>query len=835
MESASALAPESKRLSSGDVMYNVEGVKESVQMSRANKNVQYSHDTIKNSNKSHKVATKSQLQIISYPPIHNCLLSVKAGPGSGKTFTLTSRVAHLIKNYDMKPNEILVLSMANRSVASLRNSLIEELGEEVTSQIDLSTFHLFCGRLVDNYQNIYFPHLKGKRLMDDLSWRLFSSIFLNKFINLDGKSIQGSLSPTNLEKLVSLVRNDKLTSEQAAEKFKINKEYVDSLLKYLDDNGVIRYNDLINNAKKIIDMSLSIQNSYPESGFPDSTSTPPYIDQLYNYKVVIVDEFQDMYEDLLTVVNYVAKYPTVGQPTNTCKHITIAGDPNQSIYEFLGSKSEIMEDVEKQFPPSLKIEHKIINESFRCSPEILDGAIKTCLGEEGLSKNFYSVKESTHLPVLSEFKDPTEEYNFIINEIIRICCLLGGLIKLSDIAILARSNREIEDINRILADNYGIGFNKLSSSLSWTKSKAHILLTILTAIESSSNNELLLLYLLLSIDEDLGKKSRISKLFSLSRKWGLAENVKGDVLEQYLISNFHGNLMQNKDFSIKKIFKKTHGVKIEKFQILMDNIMEIRIALSRNYSNQTPELILENLLTISDKLGLLDYLNEPPSPSRLMTLSELRMQDLTYKKELLNQLKSFHRSLLMNYQTYLDQDVLHNSGDNFLKFFLKNYNEDYPIMSGELVNTSTIHAAKGLEFPIVFIPGSSNYSKGPWCSILTRQQEIPYSGSRLLYVASTRAKNLLYLGSKSSIGEVDEQVLDKFTTRPPQFHNELMRQLSNDLNRPLPSKAKLHEGAKLLNSFSQLRQQRFFHTFAARYNNNVINISSNLLNLCKRR
>lgn len=775
----------------------------------------------------HEVATESQRRIIDHPPTHNCLLTVKAGPGSGKTFTLTNRVANLIKNHLLKPSEILVLSMANRSVISLRNALTRELGEDITSQIDLSTFHLFCGKLVDNYHEQYSPQLKNKRLMDDLNWRLFSTIFLNKFINLNGKSIQGTLTASNFEKLVSSVRTGKLTIEEAAKQFKVNKEYLESLLEYLDANGVIRYNDLISNAKRIIDASLEPGN---QNG---------YIGQLHNYKVVIVDEFQDMYDDLLTVVEYVVKYPTEGKEPNTCKHITIAGDPHQSIYEFLGSRFEMMDEIETHFP-NLQVEHKLINECFRCSPEILDGAIKTCQGNTDLTSHFQSVKEPGHLPVLSVFKDPTEEYNFIINEIIRICCELGGLIKLSDIAILARSNKEIEDFNRILSDNYGISYNKLNSSLSWVKSKVHIFLTILNLLESNNNNELLLLYLLLSIDTDLGNKTRVSKLFSLSRKWGQHENLKFDVLEDYLINNLHGNLINDKDYSIKKIYKKGHESKIKSFELLIDSVVDIRTNLSQNYSNQTPDTILECLLQLVEKLKLINYLNEPPAPKRLLTLSQLEMTNLNYKKDLSSDLNAFHRSLLMSYKTYTQQDILNTQGDNFLKYFLKSYNDDYPLISNDLVNTSTIHAAKGLEFPVVFIPGSSNYYNGPWCLILTRQTPVPSSGARLLYVGLTRAKNLLYLGAKCSIGEIDDEVLDSYTTMAPKFNDSFLLLLSKDLNRKNPSSHKLQQGVKLFKSFNQLQNQKFLHTSAIvqqqlghRYG--VFNKSINLLNLCKRK
>lgn len=757
-------------------------------------------DAIASEKESFNNATESQSLIITYPPDHNCILSVKAGPGSGKTRTLTSRIAYLIRQHGIAPNEILVLSMANRSVLSLRDSLVEILEEDITKEINLSTFHLFCARLVDQNASHYLPHLGKRKLVDDQSWRYFSTIFLGKYVKLDGHNIDGTLSASKFEELISLVRSGQLTSQEAAVKFNVNQKYVESLMKYLDSTGMIRYNDLINNAMKIIELSRDGE----------------YIKELHHYKVVVVDEFQDMYHNLLSIIEMVVKYPTINHPLGTSKHLTIAGDPNQSIYEFLGSKPQIMDEIERHFcndVKEIKVEHKIIEESFRCTPEVLECALTTCLGPHNeMSNRIKSVKSSGHLPVIKYFKSPSEEYNFIIEEIVRLCCELGGLVRLSDFVILARTNKEVEEINRILTENYGINYNKLSSSLSWLKSKVQILLNILTVIERSNGCELSLMCLLMYLDREMGNKTRISKMFTLSRSWGIESGIRGsDCLEDYLISNSLNDVP--KKFSIKSIYKTPRHLKsLSKVNNFLNLVVDERTILGQEYDTQTPDMILQSLLNIVEGLGLKDYMNEPTSLRRFMDVNMTDHEVFKYRKGLLNELKAFNASLNACYQSYLQQDVLSVTGDSFLRYFIKNYAEDFQVLSDDLINTSTIHAAKGLEFPFVFVVGTSVYGSGSWSTILNGSSEIPSSESRLLYVAMTRSRNLLYLGTSSQIADISDRLIDSFTTQLPNLNDSFLNRLSRDLKRSLPTPTKVYEGKQLYKQFGLLASTRGYHT-----------------------
>lgn len=767
-------------------------------------------------------ATESQAKVIEFPPDMNSILVVKAGPGSGKTSTIVKRIAYMISMEKLRPEEILVLSMANRSVNSLKKYLTNALGENLVSNISINTFHSFCGGLVDQYGDQYSSAFKKKTLMDDLSWRSFSSIFLGKAIQLNGRKMEGNLTPPSLERLLIEVKSGNLTVPQAAYKYKVTKEYIEALVMYLESNGMIRYHDLLTNAMDLIELSLQ----------PQLDGMQKLISLLQGFKAVIVDEFQDIHPQLLLVVKAVIQYPTNEFTHGTKKHLTIAGDPNQSIYEFLGSKPELIQRIELEFPDT-EVAQLQIHESFRITPEILNAVTDTCLKPSGLynsDQNLISVRENGHKPIISKHSSNKDEYAFIASEIIRLICLLGGLLKPSDFAILTRSNKEIEEISKFFAQRYNIKCNRFSLSALWIKSKVHILLDILNVIIKGPGSDFGLLCVLSLLDRKLGSTSRISKLFNLSNKWKVDKGIeiKSNILEEYIkfqldslditVEGDNINIGKNSKsaLDITNIYKipkyKDEILRLKMFMASIQNAREMLI--QNDQESQTPKTILNALWTIVTELDLLDYLNSPEMTKKYgITDTDLEIEK-EYKMQLRSYLQSFHKSLKYAYQGYTEQNLVGRIDKLFIEYFLRNYNDEIPTTDREMINLSTVHTAKGLEFPVVFLPGvQNNRSLSFWDSLLEDQPR-PQSQNkaRLFYVACTRAKDLLYVGTSKNIDLLLHTVSDNFTSRLPEMNGivniksniTLLESISQDLHRKLPEMPKVMEGEKLYKELTSL-------------------------------
>lgn len=785
-------------------------------------------------------ATESQAKVIEFPPEMNKILVVKAGPGSGKTSTIVKRIAYLLSLEKLKPEEILVLSMANRSVNGLKKYLMNTLSEELTNCISINTFHSFCGGLVDQYGSQYSPSFKKKTLMDDLSWRSFSNIFLGKYISLSGRTVEGNLTPPSLERLLIAVKSGNLTIPQAAYKYKVSKEYIEALIMYLESNGMIRYHDLLVNALELINLSLQ----------PQADGNKNLIPQLKKYKAVIVDEFQDIHPQLLLVVKAVIEYPTSGFEKGDIKHLTIAGDPNQSIYEFLGSKPELIHKIQLEIPGTEVIQLPI-NESFRITPEILNAVTEICLKPTGLydpSLELRSIRDHGHKPIINRHNSNKDEYAFIASEITRLICELGGLLKPSDFVILTRSNKEIEEISKFLTQTYNIKCNRFSLSVSWIKSKVHILLDILNVINKGPSSDFGLLCVISILDQKLGSSSRISKLFNLSNKWKISKGLqpKENALEEYILHHLElldihseenrSTAKKNKKslYDIKSIYKMPkYSDEVLRLKSFMDSIQSVRKDLIQNdKDSQNPTRVLSSLLRVLTELGLLEYLNLPELSNKRNTKHPDSIDtEKDYKRLLKSYLQAFNKSLKYSYECYIEQNPLTRE-KLFIEYFLRSYNEEVPTMDREMINLSTVHTAKGLEFPVVFIAGAAQGAKSLsfWDSLLLDSPEThAQSKARLFYVACTRARNLLYIGTNKHFDTFLPNVTKNLTTELPNMNslvnakNSLLESLAGDLHRKIPDKFKIKEGKQLYNEFTSLGllqrkstnlgQIRQFHTF----------------------
>lgn len=766
--------------------------------------------------------TDHQRRIIQHPADLNSVLEVRAGPGSGKTSTLAKRIAYLVGHLGYKPDEILVLSMSNRAVKTLRERLKMLQDGDLGEKINISTFHSFCGSLIDQYGLKYSSMYKRQMLMDDLSWRSFSKIFLGKTVSLNGKKIKGMLTAHSLESLLSDVRSGKLTVEQAAKVYKVNKEYIEELSEYLIQNGMIRYDDLLYYALNLM------QDSKSASINGENTLIP----QLHNYKVVVVDEFQDIYPKLFDIVTAIAKYPTVDGDDNSVKHISVAGDPNQSIYDFLGTNTKIWEKLRNTFPNATFKVLKL-DESFRNTPEILNSVYSIIdQSPSGVIKSdVKSLKQNGPLPIVYSCASAHKEYSFVAQEISRLILELGGVLKYSDFSVLMRTNKEIESFSNHVSKFHDIKVNKLSLALPWVNSRVHLMLDLLAVINGGMGSDFGLLCILSHVDTKAGNSIRLSKLFNLNQEYRDCRfsNKSSNSLESLILVSSLSRLekisSEDSFFATKleSIYKsaKNHETLFSIYNIV-SIIRKQRSLLLSDPSQEHPKNILCSLLHIMENSGLLEYLNYTDFTHNTGK-STRNSSEVDMSSYLHDNIKSFYTSLCYSYECFQENKHEVNKEEQFLEYFLRNYNDEVPIFEFDKVNISTIHAAKGMEFPVVFIIGLSEMMppKSSWDPILL-QDNARSNDFRLFYVAATRAKFLLYLGTSAYALEHSKKLNNSFSRKKPSFlsllsnNTTLLESMCRDLKRPFPSSQAITSGSDILHrlrfrSAYRLSQERFFH------------------------
>lgn len=627
--------------------------------------------------------TKSQLKVVNHSYDPKTVLSVQAGPGTGKTLTLIHRVKKLLED-GMDPNEIVVLSMTNRTVKSFRQALAGLIGEEA-EQIRIQTFHSFANSLIENYSGDYFPDKGAQILVNDTSFRGYTNLFM------DIKSKR----PRAFEKAILAVKSGEDIDEMS-KKFKVDKNDLEDTIRRFHENGILTYHDFISSAIELIDVSQG--------------------EIVKDVLVFIVDEFQDMQPELVKFIEKLIEFDG--------KHITLAGDRNQCIYGFLGSYPEITRNFIKRL--KWKYDEIFLKESFRLTPENM--VIANSLMSE--DTHLISMKESSAEPLIVDIESPQTEYNFIAREIYRLILQLGGLLKFSDFIVLARSNKEVETIANFVTSEYGYNVNRFTLGNDWINSKVHIFLDILDVLRKSKGSDMAFLFIL----QNLGiLKIFLRKLYEKYEVWDSHKQIRfEDFLKLPKVKDLFNT---DRRLKSKSIIDNFIGIIAEERQIFT-NPVEVMISLSR----------------IINETSLINYLNKT---------------DDTKDKEssfgLADNLEGFHRSLKASY--------LKNPS---LEYFLRNYQDEEPRLDDNAINISTIHKAKGLEFPVVFLTKSRlQFAK-------TEEEK------RLLYVAMTRAKNLLYCNlSKQERGV-------PVVVNPSWIYNT-----ARDLNRPCPTMRHLVHGQRI--------------------------------------
>lgn len=745
---------------------------------------------------------ESEFQAVSHIPSLDNVLVLKGGPGTGKTSLLARRISSLIKESRLNPEEFLFLCMGRKDPGYIRKEIACRVGEEAANKVNIYTFHSLCEFLLENFAGKCGMPFKRKKFLDDSNWRIFLETFLNKSIKLGSKAIGSDLGRGSLEELVGLLRGNDFNASNAAEAYGVNEEFIDVLKEYMDENGIYRYNDLLPLTQELIKRS-SQGNGHHH-----------LIPLLYNCKALFVDEFHNVYPSLLQMVQLIRNYPTASSLTAT-KHLSLAGDANQSIFQFLGAEPDLMLNIETVFE-AVDVQKINLPCTYRVSQETLAMLEQVCTssyGKDNSSILLLSFTDLGYSPIIHSHLSNKDEYIFIANEISRLICELGGLILFCDIGILTKTNKEVMEIENFLENNYGILCNKTLLS----KYFYHIALLFDILIFSSQGigSEFSLLALLYVLDRAPGNSNRIAKLFSMCWDWSSQNNDRSKPLERYLnwgLSRlcFDTNLKCHLKEDLRTKYDISIIYKLTRFSddlYHLKNFFESCISFRKDLENtydQRPYSIMRGLHNILSRLNLLTFINgaNPIKSYRKNLLHPLL--DRQHKEKLYSDLYSFYELMEISYNSYIKSGA--SESTRFVDFFLNNYHEEMINEDFDRVTLSTIHGAKSLEIPIVFIPGAQKNvnTRAFWDDIIFASKKVFHPNKeKLFYVACTRARNLLYVGTSHPKNGLNECPL--FTCKFPRLdlpskvgkEKSLLEALASDWKRKTPPVYKINRGYQL--------------------------------------
>ena len=374
-------------------------------------------------------------------------LIVQAGPGTGKTRTLTERLANLVESGEAEPEEILAITFTNRAAKEMQDRLEKKIGDAAT-KVTIRTFHAFGADLLRE-QNSFFDR--------NGDFRILSPIDDANFREKLGEATGEKITNTGLE-AISFWKAQGHTpdavpdqnSEATQKRIRLFEQYE----RLLAEENVLDFDDLINVPVRLLSQDPELRRILQA-----------------RYPVLAVDEFQDINR---------AQYQLFHLLAITARDVCVIGDPDQAIYGFRGASPAYFKQFTADFPNARTIRLK---RNYRSAQNILS-ASQQMLGrrkeqQDQLWSNI-SPDVKVHMRV-----SPTEraEAEFVVH---RIEQHVGGTtffsldsdrvderglpqdFSFSDFAILLRTRRLLPPLFEALSRS-GIPFQNIEDSSSTLK------------------------------------------------------------------------------------------------------------------------------------------------------------------------------------------------------------------------------------------------------------------------------------------------------------------------------------------------------------------------------
>lgn len=347
---------------------------------------------------------------------------VIAGPGSGKTKTLTHRMVYLMQEKKVAPEHILAVTFTNKAAgemrarvaAMLKTSAVTGFGVQAFTPRFLpliGTFHSFCMQIL----RLEAPQvgLKSDFVIYDADEQLAIIKRAMKELNLpteqfNPRAVQGAISDAknqlkNAERFAGMA--DGFFAENAARVYALYE-------KRLQEAGAVDFDDLIMQATLLFEGNRRVLEKYQD-----------------RFRFVMVDEYQD--------TNF-AQYRLMDLLSHKHRNLCVVGDDWQSIYRWRGADIQNILDFEKNYPEAQTI---LLEQNYRSTQNILDAAYSIIAKNRNRKEKKLWTEAGEGRPItVYEAADEKGEAEFVVSEIAKLTA--GGEIKLGDIAILYRTNAQ---------------------------------------------------------------------------------------------------------------------------------------------------------------------------------------------------------------------------------------------------------------------------------------------------------------------------------------------------------------------------------------------------------
>ena len=625
---------------------------------------------------------------------------ILAGAGSGKTATMTHRIAYMIEQ-GIDPHSILAVTFTNKAAAEMRGRIEALVGD--TRGMWVMTFHAMCLRVL-RYSCESLGYKAGFTVYDETDKKTLLKRIV-KELELDDKMTP----PALLGAVISKCKEREESPDDflaASHGLPRDKDIYAAYEKYNSDlkaANAMDFDDLLWNAVKLFEQEKDVLAYYAN-----------------RFKYIMVDEYQD--------TNHL-QYKLISMLASGHGNLCVVGDDDQCIYQWRGADIRNILDFENDFGDAFTVR---LEQNYRSDGNILklaNSVIKN--NKERKQKALWTDRKDGEKITYRRFDDEKQEAYWIGSEIDR---LRGEGYSYKDFAILYRKNAQSRSFEEKFSFR-GIPYRVLAGQRFYDRKEIKDVMAYLRLIENPGDN----VSMLRVINEP--RRGIGGKTLATIEEYANAYNqsIYEALCEDELISGFGPKVKQA----------------ITDFTTMLQ---EIRA----EEDNLTISDIYDNVLNRSGYLKALEDAGTVEADGRVENIMEFKSVISEFEKGLADGSVAAMQEEMQAERLALMGEGLEAEASTPLSSFL----EQITLMSDidnhdadeDAVVLMTLHSAKGLEFPVVFMPGMEN-GVFPGINAFDEDHNMEEE-RRLCYVGITRAMQKLYLtGAKMRMlyGKTDWQ------------------------------------------------------------------------------
>jgi DNA helicase-2/ATP-dependent DNA helicase PcrA len=591
-------------------------------------------------------------------------LLIQAGAGSGKTKTLTHRIAYLIATHKATPFNILAVTFTNKAAREMRERVAKLLGENAENRgfmPFMGTFHGICVRILR--QDGEYVGIPRSFVIFDESDRQAAVKQVSKQLMIDEKAFPAR----QLSGLISYAKNEMLSPEEYARLAGSPAQEAAAKVyplyeKSLKAASALDFDDLINRTVQMLQSQSEIRQKWQNQ-----------------FKYIMIDEYQD---------TNAAQYKLVNLLTNDDKNIAVVGDDWQSIYSWRGADFRNILKFEKDYKHCTVIK---LEQNYRSTKHILDAAHAVITKNAQRSDKKLWTQAGAGLPVqVLQVGSERAEGESIIRRLRN--GVDSGRRSYRDYAVLYRTNAQSRSIEEALI-HYGVPYRVVGGVRFYDRKEIKDIMAYLRLIFQPED------------------RVSFERLVNVP-----ARGVGAKSLQNFLA------WQQAEGMSLLQALKQAEAAPdiVPKARQALRELGDILASLREVMADASVGGLIDSLLR---RIDYLNFLNDGTPQG------EARQENV--------------KELLSVAQEYQDEGL-----EGFLEEVALVSDIDSADFDGDAVTLMTLHAAKGLEFPVVFMTGLEE-SIFPHSRALYDQAEMEEE-RRLCYVGMTRAREELYMIYASS-------------------------------------------------------------------------------------